>query len=84
MLSELTYSRPDGTFVGVVNGLPYHILENDEIYADALAWVAAHGQPPLEPAMPQEPAPALPTLSELQAQLAALQAQIEALATTTT
>lgn len=32
---EITYKRPDGSFVGVVNGFPYHITSDDPLYAEA-------------------------------------------------
>ncbi len=32
---EITYKRPDGSFVGVVNGFPYHITSEDPLYEEA-------------------------------------------------
>ncbi|CAM5183779.1 Phage tail assembly chaperone protein OS=Bosea thiooxidans OX=53254 GN=SAMN05660750_04076 PE=4 SV=1 [Bosea thiooxidans] len=32
---ELQFRRPDGSFVAIVNGLPYHIIEGDPLYAEA-------------------------------------------------
>ena len=33
---ELQYKRPDGTFVALVNNRPYHIIEDDPLYEEAL------------------------------------------------
>lgn len=32
---EILYKRSDGTFVAIVNGYPYHITENDPLFAEA-------------------------------------------------
>lgn len=32
---EILYKRSDGTFVAIVNGYPYHITENDTLFAEA-------------------------------------------------
>lgn len=60
-LTQVDYRRPDGSFVGIVNGLPYHLLDDPaacppDLWAQALALVATHGEPPLEPP-PSSPAP---------------------------
>jgi len=47
---KLTYARPDGTFVGVVNGLPYHLTEADPLFAEAQS-IHAASPVPLEPEM---------------------------------
>lgn len=32
---EIQYRRPDGSFVALVNGLPYHVVDGDSLYAEA-------------------------------------------------
>lgn len=64
MLTSLTHSRPDGTFVAEVSGLPYHVTPETPYWQAAQA-MAAVKMPPLEPA----PEPVVLTLEE---QLAAL------------
>ncbi|CAB4158536.1 hypothetical protein UFOVP706_15 [uncultured Caudovirales phage] len=65
-LTELTYKRPDGSYVGLVNGLPYHLLDDPEVcppdlWQAALGIVAVLGEPPLEPPPPApEPLPIRP------------------------
>lgn len=49
---ELQFRRPGGSFVAIVNGLPYHIIEGDPLYAEAEQ--AGQGLP-FEPV--PEPAP---------------------------
>lgn len=49
---ELQYRRPDGSFVALVNGLPYHVIEDDPLFAEAAALAADMGE-----ALPFEPAP---------------------------
>jgi hypothetical protein len=62
-ITSLTYSRPDGSYVGVVNGMPYHLLDDitvcpPDLWQAALELVAANGEPPQEPPPPPpEPAP---------------------------
>lgn len=83
MLKALTSRREDGTLVGVVNGLPYHILLTDPLWPQAEAMAAEMGDTlPIElPPAPLEPPPAppAPTKAELMAQLQAIAAQIAAL-----
>jgi hypothetical protein len=55
-LTSVTYKRPDGTFIGVVNGYPYHITQSDPLYAAAQSAGAAA---PFEPA-PQAPPVTVP------------------------
>lgn len=55
MISSVEYRRPDGSYVAIVGGLPYHVLQDDPLHADVLAWVSEHGEPPLEPPPPVEP-----------------------------
>lgn len=64
---ELQYRRPDGSFVAIVNGNPYHIIEGDPLFAEAQA---AGADLPLEPA--PEPRPL--TLDDFRA---AIQAHID-------
>jgi hypothetical protein len=82
----LFYRRPDGTFVGVVNALPYHIIQSDPLWPEAVAMAAAMGDGlPFEPELPPAPpAPIVltnrqPTRIELMSRLEELKAQIEAL-----
>ena len=55
MLESLTYRREDGTFVGVVNGWPYHIIPSDPLFPEAEAMAADMGG-----ALPYEPPPPPP------------------------
>lgn len=62
ILSSLIYRRPDGSYVGVVNGMPYHLLDDPsvcppDLWQAALGIVAALGEPPLEPVPEPPPAP---------------------------
>lgn len=54
MLTSLKYSRPDGTYVGIVNGAEYHIIPSEGYWAQAVA-LAAQGMPPLEPVFTPPP-----------------------------
>lgn len=36
MLKRVKYKRPDGTFVGIVNGLEYHVIPGEPYWAAAL------------------------------------------------
>ena len=81
MLEALTARRDDGTLVGVVNGLPYHIIPSDPRWPEAAAMALEMGDTLLieQPPPPSPPAPPAPTKAELMAQLQALAAQIAAL-----
>lgn len=59
-ITSVTYRREDGTFVAVVNGLPYHVTPESEYWAAAQE-LGAHA--------PMEPAPSFPqpTLAEQRA-----------------
>ncbi len=46
---EITVRRADGTFVGIVNGLPYHVIEGDPLFNE---YAAAAASAPLEEATP--------------------------------
>jgi hypothetical protein len=54
ILTSVTYRRADGSFVGVVNGYPYHITASDPLYAAAQSAGAA---------APFEPAPEAPPVT---------------------
>lgn len=54
MLTSLKYSRPDGTFVGIVNGMEYHVIPSEPYWPAALE-LAAIEMPPLEPAFVPPP-----------------------------
>lgn len=58
MVWELQYARPDGSFVILRNGRPYHVIESDPLFAEISA--AADGV-----TLPDEPAPPVPTIAEL-------------------
>lgn len=60
---EVTYKRPDGTYVAVVNGLPYHIMQDDPLFPEA----EAAGQN-----APYEPEPEYPTEEEVRASISPL------------
>lgn len=77
MLENLTYRREDGTFVGVVNGMPYHLIPSDALFPQAEAMAAEMGDAlPLEPP-PEPPAPApMPTITRRQLRLALLRLNV--------
>jgi hypothetical protein len=52
MFESLTFRRANGTFVGIVNQAPYHIVQSDPLFLDAVAMAAVMGD-----ALPYEPAP---------------------------
>jgi hypothetical protein len=61
---DIQYRRPDGSFVATINGLPYHVIESDPLFAEAqIAGADA----------PFEPVPPAPTAEEI---LAAERAQM--------
>lgn len=80
---ELQYRRPDGTFVALVNDLPYHVDESTPYWEKALATPGAQDLP-MEPARVFPDANAKPdpepTKAELLAQIKILTAKVEALA----
>jgi hypothetical protein len=55
MFESLTFRRANGTFVGIVNQAPYHIVQSDPLFLDAVAMAAVMGD-----ALPYEPAPEPP------------------------
>lgn len=55
MIESLTFRRADGSFVGVVNGMPYHITDTDPLW-DAAQEIADE----LGDALPLEPPPPAP------------------------
>lgn len=85
MIESLIYRRQDNTFVGRVNGLPYHIIDSDPLWPQAQSLAQQMGdQLPFEPAPPAPmPAP-MPTITRRQLRLALLSrfgvtsAQVEA------
>lgn len=46
---NVLYKRSDGTFVATVNGYPYHITQNDPLFAEA---EVLGGNAPLDPQTP--------------------------------
>lgn len=56
------YSRPDGSYVAMVNGLPYHIIDGDPLKAEVESYLANHPE-----ALILEPTPPEPTKAELKA-----------------
>lgn len=48
---SLLYSRPDGTFVIELNGMPYHVVQSDPLFDD-VQQEALLSPPPLEPPPP--------------------------------
>ncbi|HEV7455904.1 MAG TPA: hypothetical protein VGN96_03945 [Roseococcus sp.] len=81
MVKVIYAPRPDGTFVIEHPGGGYHVTHDDPLYPEAAAAAAGRDDLPPEPEPRVFSAETMPppTLSQLQAQLAALQAQIEAL-----
>lgn len=74
------HRRDDGTFVISHNGMPYHVIPSDPLFAEAQAAAEGLALPP-EPPPPILAIPTLPqpTRAELIAKLQQLQTQIEAL-----
>lgn len=80
MLTAITHRREDGTLVGIVKGLPYHVLPSDHLWSLALEMAAEMGDAlPLDAPPAASEAPPQPTKMELMAKLAAIQAQIDGL-----
>ena len=48
---KIDFQRQDGTFVGPVNGMPYHYIPSDTLFAEAQK---AGAKAPFEP-LPPEP-----------------------------
>ena len=59
-MMELSYRRPDGSFVATVNGFPYHVVADDPLFSVASAMAAQMGE-----ALPFEPVPPTPSEAEL-------------------
>lgn len=55
MIQSLIFKRSDGTLVGRVNGLPYHIIEGDPLWQQAQSLAQQMGN-----ALPFEPPPITP------------------------
>lgn len=69
-MMQLKYRRPDGTFVAIVDGQPYHAIADDPLFGQVSAAEIE--------ALPLEPQPEL-SPEEAQAQLArAIDAHVEA------
>jgi hypothetical protein len=56
-MMELQFRRPDGTFVAILNGMPYHIVEDDELFEAAQEFADEMGEDlPFEPVPePEDP-----------------------------
>lgn len=71
MLQALKWSRPDGTFVGIVDGEEYHVIPGEPYWETAQAMAEAE-MPPLEPVpepvvlTPEEQLATLPPVSHAQ------------------
>ena len=61
-MMQIQFKRPDGTYVALVNGLPYHVVQSDPLFAAA---DAAGKSAPLEPTPDPEPDEP-PILSKMQ------------------
>jgi hypothetical protein len=72
MTTFLYKQRPDGTYVIEYQGNPYHVIEDDPLFAECVEAYDA-----LEEEPPDEPEPELPPVRE--DPIAALMARIEAL-----
>lgn len=73
------HRRADGSFVALINGMPYHVLPDDPLFPEVEAAAEGVTLPP-EPEPPILPAPSpapQPTPAQLMARLAEIQAQIE-------
>lgn len=62
---EVLFKRPDGTFVAVVNGFPYHVTHEDPLYEEAAAEGA---DAPFEP-VPEPPEAVVPSITRRQLRL---------------
>lgn len=68
-MMKVLFRRLDGTFVAEVNGLPYHVVPSDPLFAEAQI---AGADAPLEPPPPTVdlvPEPAVPTPAQMRAAL---------------
>ena len=61
-MMQIQFKRPDGTYVALVNGLPYHVVQSDPLFDAA---DAAGKSAPLEPTPDPEPDEP-PILSKMQ------------------
>lgn len=59
---QVRFKRPDGTFVAEVNGLPYHVVPGDDLYAKASEIGANAPDEPVLAPDPDEP----PVLTKVQ------------------
>lgn len=63
---ELQYRRPDGSFVAIINGLPYHVTADDQHFEAATAAAGELGDDlPFEPEAPLVETP-IPDISDRQ------------------
>lgn len=60
---QLTYRRADGSFLSVLNGMPYHVTTDDPLYSVATAMAAAMGD-----ALGDEPVLVPPSAAEVLSQ----------------
>lgn len=81
-LENIIWSRPDGTYVGTVSGLPYHVTPDEPYWEEAQA-MAAVEMPPLEPApdpmpplTPEQVLTTMPAVSHAQIIAALILSQI--------
>lgn len=49
-MMDVQFKRPDGSFVAIVNGLPYHVTPDDPLFTDAQA---SGADAPFEPIAPE-------------------------------
>ncbi|NKM30777.1 hypothetical protein [Rhizobium laguerreae] len=57
-MTTLLYRRPDGSFVAIVNGLPFHVTEDNPTFAAAQVLAGQMGDE-----LPFEPAPTAPAVT---------------------
>ena len=62
MRQDTIITRPDGTFVVLKNGLPYHVIPSDSLFSEVSAYAEAHTE-----VVVAEQSPAPPTLEEVKA-----------------
>ncbi len=64
---ELQYRRPDGSFVALIRGYPYHIVDGDPLFSEASSAAASLGEAlPFEPPSPPQPEPPPADISDRQ------------------
>jgi hypothetical protein len=75
MITFLYKQRPDGTYVIEHKGNPYHVIEEDELWAQCVEEYAALDEEPPDEPEPKSPDVMQPTGPTLEERVAALEAK---------